>query len=53
LIYSIEPEFTDAADKLVPGTVSLVIVVEADGRVHDPRIVKASAWDSMKKLWKR
>jgi protein TonB len=41
-IYKIEPEFTEAARKAkYQGTVLVAIVVDADGHVRDPRIVKA------------
>jgi TonB family protein len=41
-IYKVEPEFTEAARKAkYQGTVLVQIVVGADGRVQDPRVVKA------------
>jgi len=41
-IFKVEPEFTEAARKAkYQGTVMVSIVVDAEGRVKDPRIVKA------------
>jgi TonB family protein len=41
-IYRVEPEFTEAARKAkYQGTVLVQIVVDADGHVKDPRVVKA------------
>jgi TonB family protein len=42
VIYKVEPEFTEAARKAkYQGTVLIAVIVEADGHVKDPRVVKA------------
>jgi periplasmic protein TonB len=42
VIYKVEPEFTEAARKAkYQGTVLISVIVEADGHVKDPRVVKA------------
>ena len=42
LIYRVEPEFTDAARQAkYQGTVQMTVVVDTDGRVRDPRLVKS------------
>jgi protein TonB len=41
-IFRVEPEFTDAARKAkYQGTVEVTIIVDADGTVRDPHVVKA------------
>ncbi len=42
LVHQVEPEFTDAARKARhQGMVKMNVIVDADGRVHDPRIVSS------------
>jgi len=42
VIYSVDPEFTDEARKAkYQGTVEISIIVDADGRVRDPRVLRA------------
>lgn len=41
VIWQVEPEFTDEARKAkYQGTVEISIIVDADGRVRDPRVVR-------------